>query len=112
MSNSGELADDVLRERHFSSNSARKKVLAEVRKELRAQAEAEAHVEPYMQAFYLFQVMTGARRGETINLTWDRVDLVAKTAFLPETKNGRARKLVGADPNLSHRADPILSQGW
>lgn len=88
-----ELADDVLRERHFSSNSARKKVLAEVRKELRAQAEAEAHVEPYMQAFYLFQVMTGARRGETINLTWDRVDLVAKTAFLPETKNGRARKL-------------------
>lgn len=89
-----ELADDALRERAFSSNSARKKVLAEVRRSLRAQAEVEAHVEPYLQAFYLFQVMTGARRGETMSLTWDRVDLVARTAFLPETKNGRARKLA------------------
>jgi integrase len=66
----------------------------EVRNRLRAQAEEEAHVEPYLQAFYLFQVMTGARRGETVNLTWDRIDFEAKTAYLPETKNGRARKLA------------------
>lgn len=89
-----ELADEELSGTQFSSNSARKKVLVEVRKRLRAQAEEEAHVEPYLQAFYLFQVMTGARRGETVNLTWDRIDFVARTAYLPETKNGRARKLA------------------
>ncbi len=89
-----ELADQELSSMPFSSNSARKKVLVEVRKRLRAQAEEEAHVEPYLQAFYLFQVMTGARRGETVNLTWDRIDFEARTAYLPETKNGRARKLA------------------
>jgi integrase len=89
-----ELADDALAGQVFSSNSARKKVLAQVRAELRPQAEEEAEVQPYLQAFYLFQVMTAARRGESIGLTWDRVDFQAKTAFLPETKNGRARKLA------------------
>lgn len=89
-----ELAGKALANQPFSSNSARKKVLAQVRAELRAQAEEEAEVEPYLQAFYLFQVMTAARRGEAIGLTWARVDFEAKTAFLPETKNGRARKLA------------------
>lgn len=88
-----ELTEAALPHSQFSSNSARKKVLVQARKDLRAQAEEEAYVEPYLQAFYLFQVMTGARRGETVNLTWDRIDFKAKTAFLPETKNGRARKL-------------------
>lgn len=37
--------------------------------------------------------MTGARRGETLSLTWANVDLDEQTAFLPETKNGRSRKL-------------------
>jgi len=62
--------------------------------ELRPLAEETAQVEPYLQVFYLFQVMTAARRGETMGMTWDRVDFEAKTAFLPETKNGRARKLA------------------
>jgi len=88
-----ELTEAALPHSQFGSNSARKKVLVQARKDLRAQAEEEAYVEPYLQAFYLFQVMTGARRGETVNLTWDRIDFKAKTAFLPETKNGRARKL-------------------
>ncbi len=87
------LTEVALPHSQFSSNSARKKVLVQARKDLRTQAEEEAYVEPYLQAFYLFQVMTGARRGETVNLTWDRIDFKAKTAFLPETKNGRARKL-------------------
>ena len=88
-----ELADVALADQQFSSDSARKKVLARVRAELRPVAEETAQVEPYLQVFYLFQVMTAARRGETMGMTWDRVDFVAKTAFLPETKNGRARKL-------------------
>ena len=37
--------------------------------------------------------MTGARRGESLALAWANVDLEAQTAFLPETKNGRSRKL-------------------
>lgn len=89
-----ELADAALTDQQFSSNSARKKVLARVRAELRPLAEETAQVEPYLQVFYLFQVMTAARRGETMGMTWDRVDFQAKTAFLPETKNGRARKLA------------------
>lgn len=89
-----ELADAELEGQTFTSNSARKKVLAKVRAELRASAEETAEVEPYLQAFYLFQVMTAARRGETVGLSWDRIDFDARTGFLPETKNGRARKLA------------------
>jgi len=88
-----ELADAALASQPFTSNSARKKVLAEVRKQLMLQAEESTTVTPYLEAFYHFQVMTAARRGETLGLTWDRIDVKAGTAFLPETKNGRARKL-------------------
>ena len=90
----GTLAQAELEEKEFTSVSARKKVLAACRAALRPLAERTAHVLPYLQVFYLFQVMTGARRGETVNLTWDRIDFEAKTAFLPETKNGRPRKLA------------------
>ncbi|SDD96136.1 site-specific integrase [Paraburkholderia lycopersici] len=59
----------------------------------RAQAEAGHDHIPLYEAFVSFQVMTAARRGEALNLTWDYVDLDGQTAYLPETKNGRARKL-------------------
>ena len=88
-----ELADSVMAEQTFSSDSARKKVLAATRKALRSQAEESAHVVPYLEVFYYFQVMTAARRGETLELPWKYIDFEARTAFLPETKNGRARKL-------------------
>jgi integrase len=48
---------------------------------------------PWMEAFIQFQLMTGARRSETLSLTWDLINLEDQTAFLPETKNGRPRKL-------------------
>lgn len=89
-----ELADAALAGQTFSSNSARKKVLAKVRAELLPLAQETAEVVPYLQVFYLFQVMTAARRGETLGLPWQHVDFDAKTAFLPETKNGRPRKLA------------------
>ncbi len=59
-------------------------------------AEAEAtytHV-PWMEAFVQFQLMTGARRSETMTLTWDNIDFDSQTAFIPESKNGRPRKLA------------------
>ncbi|TXH88494.1 MAG: site-specific integrase [Rhodoferax sp.] len=88
-----EMADDYVAGQHFGSLSARKKVMAVVRSELREKAIEATDVVPYLQAFYYFQVLTGARRGETMSLTWDRIDFTAGTAYLPETKNGRARKL-------------------
>ncbi|MEO7127449.1 MAG: site-specific integrase [Rhodoferax sp.] len=87
------LAEDALAGTSFTSASARKKELARVRIELRASAEDRAFVVPYLQTFYLFQVMTGARRSEALGLTWERIDFERGTAFLPDTKNGRSRKL-------------------
>jgi integrase len=31
------------------------------------------------------------RRGELLSLRWEHVDLQARTAFLPDTKNGDSR---------------------
>ncbi|NKI93887.1 site-specific integrase [Rhizobacter sp. SG703] len=89
-----QLADEALAGQTFTSFSARKKVLAKVRAELRPLAEETAEVVPYLECFYQFQVCTGARRAETMGLPWEHIDLVAQTAFLPETKNGRPRKLA------------------
>ena len=89
-----ELAEADLMDRDFSSGSVRKKSLAARRVQLRPVAEETAQVVPYLQVFYAFQVMTAARRGETLGLTWERVNFEAKTAYLPETKNGRSRKLA------------------
>jgi integrase len=49
---------------------------------------------PLYEAFVSFQIMTAARRGETLGLVWSNVDLAERTAYLPETKNGRPRKLA------------------
>ncbi|MDO9467280.1 MAG: site-specific integrase [Thiobacillus sp.] len=48
---------------------------------------------PIFTAFVQFQLMTGARRSETLSLEWKHVDLERQTAYLPETKNGRSRTL-------------------
>jgi integrase len=88
------LADEALAGQSFTSKSARKKVLAKVRAELRPLAEETAEVVPYLECFYQFQVCTAARRAETMGLPWEYIDFEAQTAFLPETKNGRPRKLA------------------
>ncbi|WP_233864645.1 site-specific integrase [Paraburkholderia adhaesiva] len=48
---------------------------------------------PLYETFVQFQLMTAARRGETLNVRWEHVDLEDRSIFLPETKNGRPRKL-------------------
>lgn len=60
-----DMANETLEGRHFTSASDRKRQLAAVRAQLLAAAEAQADVIPYLQAFFLFQLMTGARRSET-----------------------------------------------
>lgn len=71
----------------------RKQVVKHARQHyLQAAEDTYEHV-PLFETFVQFQLMTGARRSETLTLTWSNVDLDEKTAFLPETKNGRSRKL-------------------
>ncbi|WP_312843355.1 site-specific integrase [Diaphorobacter nitroreducens] len=48
---------------------------------------------PLLATFIQFQLMTGARKSETLKLAWNDLDLERQTAFLPDTKNGRARNL-------------------
>lgn len=59
----------------------------------RLQAEQDYVHVPLYEAFVTFQLMTGARRGESLNLPWEHVDFDERTAYLAETKNGRPRKL-------------------
>ena len=71
----------------------RKKIVKGARQLHLAEAEATFEHIPYFETFVQFQLMTAARRTETLSLTWGNVHLDEQTAFLPETKNGRPRKL-------------------
>lgn len=71
----------------------RKQVVKRARQHYLQEAEDTYEHVALLETFVQFQLMTGARRSETLTLTWSNVDLEEKTAFLPETKNGRSRKL-------------------
>lgn len=45
----------------------------------------------WIKPIVLFAIETGMRRGEILNLTWGNINFEARTALLPETKNGEAR---------------------
>ncbi|MFY7867398.1 site-specific integrase [Roseateles sp.] len=71
----------------------RKAIINAARAAYAAEAEAtHVHV-PLFETFVNFQLMTGARRSEALSMTWDRIDFDNQTAFIPESKNGRPRKL-------------------
>jgi integrase len=71
----------------------RKQVIKDARKLYIDEAQQNYEHIPLLETFIHFQLMTGARRSETLTLAWSKLDLDAQTAYLPETKNGRARKL-------------------
>ena len=56
-----------------------------------------------LAAFIRLAVETACRRGELCALQWEHVDLKARTAHLPQTKNGTSR-----DVPLSTRAVDVL----
>jgi len=72
----------------------RKTIIKGARVQYLTQAEEDYAQPPWMEAFIQFQLMTGARRSETTSLTWDNIDFAQQTAFIPESKNGRPRKLA------------------
>jgi integrase len=55
--------------------------------------EALASSSPYLYCIILMALVTGARQGEILGLTWDNLDLDRGLAHIPETKNGCARTL-------------------
>ena len=71
----------------------RKNIIKAARVEYQVAAEDSFHHCPLLETFVNFQLMTGARRSETLSVTWDRIDFDNRSAFIPETKNGRPRKL-------------------
>lgn len=75
---------------HYQQNEARKAALEKGRR--RALAEGYPLVRLY-ETFITFQLATAARRGETLALTWDRVNREKQTAHVPTSKNGRPRHL-------------------
>lgn len=54
---------------------------------------------------FRFACATAMRAGEIVGLTWDRVDMEARVAHLPITKNGRAR-----DVPMTREAVALLDQ--
>jgi len=58
---------------------------------------------PWLRPAVEFAVETAMRRSEFLRLEWEHVNFEARTAFLPETKNGESRTVP-----LSSRAMEIL----
>ncbi|EUC15021.1 site-specific integrase [Paraburkholderia hospita] len=77
-----------------STTYRRKAIIKAARATFLAEAEATYVHVPWMEGFIQFQLMTGARRSETLALTWANIDLNNQTAFVPESKNGRPRTLA------------------
>lgn len=79
--------------------SARKRRLRRLRDQIASGAIA-APVIPYFETFIQFLLLTAARRSEALALKWVDVDFEAASGFLPDSKNGRSRKLVLRRPMI------------
>ena len=101
-------------ERAASTEAATKYRRKNIIKDARAlhlpEAEASYSHTPWPEAFIQFQLMTAARRSETMSLTWDNIDFCQQTAFIPESKNGRPRKLA-LRKDSEHDATLSMSSG-
>lgn len=72
----------------------RKSIIKTARAAHQSAAEASYVHVPMFETFICFQLMSGARRNETMLLLWKDVNLGDQTAFIPDSKNGRARTLA------------------
>lgn len=90
--------ESLMEEARLASHNAttvyrRKNIIKSARDALIPEAERSYIHVPWVESFIIFQLMTGARRSETLSLEWKDVDFVQQTAFIAESKNGRPRKL-------------------
>jgi len=98
-----------------STTYQRKNIVKAARIKYLDEAQTSYNHIPWMETFVQFQLMTGARRSETMSLTWGNIDFENQTAFLPETKNGRPRKLplrkdiIALLQKLPRSADTVFS---
>ena len=74
------------------SPQARSRVLTEEELSRLLQAlEPTGRRSPWTQPAVQLAVATAMRRGELLSLRWEHIDLLNRTAFLPDTKNGQSR---------------------
>jgi integrase len=72
----------------------KKKLLVKAALEQCRKIAEQDHVHiPLFETFVNFQVMTAARRGEALQLSWADVDFDKRSAYIAETKNGQPRSL-------------------
>ncbi|MDA8447338.1 hypothetical protein [Paracidovorax valerianellae] len=95
-----EMTDAEIASQTFTCDDAREKALAEIRARLKPVAVETAEVIPYLQVFYLFQVMTAATRRETLGIAWEDIDFEAQTVHVQQAMT------VGR-PKLSLRVELI-----
>jgi integrase len=72
---------------------ARKLYIKDALEQASVQARSDFEHVPLFETFIQFQIMTAARRGESLGLEWQDIDFEYRSAYLAETKNGRPRKL-------------------
>jgi len=122
--------EELMQDEREEANEARttykrKKIVKAAREQYQDEAQRSYTHVALLETLIQFLLMTGARRSEALNLTWSQLDLETQTALLPETKNGRARKLsirrdlvklLGALPRTSDHVFPIgidgLRKAW
>lgn len=72
---------------------AKKRYLKDALEQALLQAKSDFEHVPLFETYIQFQIMTAARRGESLGLDWKDIDFEYRSAYLAETKNGRPRKL-------------------
>ena len=65
-----------------------------------------AESDPYVRAFFILALLTGARKSELLNMRWEDVDLDVGEWRIPETKAGRVHTLPLSRPAI-HTIDRL-----
>lgn len=81
--------EGLQRPRYFNERSRRLRG----DEEERLLAAARADENPYVEPLIILALATAMRRGELLGLQWENIDFARRSAFLPETKNGRSRSV-------------------